>query len=141
MLAGVYVLNGGGVVVSGTATSVHVERGEFDLDYAVTTIDVGRTFLGPELDEIEVYTAVPFFRMEEGRSYLLFVNPTASVPGKFTPVDTYLFEAGENGWVARDDPAPDQSAPLVLQDAQVVDLIKESRHYMVEVERGAPNAG
>ena len=141
MLAGVYVLNGGGVVVSGTATSVHVERGEFDLDYAVTTFDVGRTFLGPEFDEIEVYTAVPFFRMEEGRSYLMFVKPTASVPGKLTPVDTYLFEAGENGWVARDDPAPDQSAPLVLRDEQVVDLIKESREYMVEVERGAPNAG
>ena len=80
MLAGVDVLNGGGVVVSGTATSVHVERGEFDMDYAVTVIDVGRTFLGPEFDEIEVYTAVPFLRMEEGRSYLLFVNPTATIP-------------------------------------------------------------
>ena len=141
MRAGVYVLNGGGVVVSGIATSVHVERGEFDLDYAVTTIDVGRTFLGPELDEVEVYTAVPFFRMEEGRSYLLFVNPTEGVPGRFTPVDSYLFEAAENGWVARDNPAPDQSAPLVLRDEQVVDLIKESRDYMVDVERRAPSGG
>lgn len=141
MLAGVYVLNGGGVVVSGTAAAVHSERGEFDLDYAVTTIDVGRTFLGPELDKIEVYTAVSFFRMEEGRSYLLFVNPTEGIPGRFTPVDTYLFEAGENGWVARDHPAPDESAPLVLADEQVVDLIEESRDYMVDLDQGALGAG
>lgn len=141
MFAGVDVLNGGGVVVSGTVTSVSVERGEFDMDYAVTTIDVARTFLGPQLDEIEVYTAVPFFRMGVGRSYLLFVNPTTNVPGRFTPFGYYLFEPSDDGWVARDHPAPHDSAPLVLGDAQIVDLIEEARAYMADLERGAPNAG
>lgn len=59
-------------------------------------------------------------------AYLLFVSPTRNVPGRFSPVGYYLFEASEQGWVARDHPAPHDSAQLVLSDGQIEDLTEEA---------------
>lgn len=123
----------GGTIVSGTVLSVRTEKGEFDLEYPVTTLQVERTFVGEPGKTVTIRTADPLLEMDEGARYLVFLAKDTPNADEYTPVDTYLFDRTSKGWTARlpsGNEAPEQHEALEITEAQVAEIVSEGQAYL-----------
>lgn len=130
VIAGAYALAGDGVVFVGTVTNVTTERGEFDLDYAVTTLRVDRPLLGRPGQEVKIRSADAFFAMETGASQLIFAGPDEKRPDMYNPIETYVLDDIGGRWATRT--LTKDELQSVLAEEDIVELLDQSREFLEE---------
>lgn len=102
----------------GTVVAVRSERGDFDLDYAVSTLSISEPLVG-DPGEIQIVSAESKFALELGQRYLIVASPGPA--GHSIAGGGLLFDRVDGAWQIRD---PDPADPLIITDPEIPGLVE-----------------